>query len=108
MMENIEIEKIEDNIPEKNEWYYNPWVIAGLIFTFGPLGLFPLWFRPKTRLWIKTFVSILIISGTVVFVFSALDMYKSTMKTYYDILEIYPEFKDVGTNVDTQPTKDLK
>jgi hypothetical protein len=94
MQKSIEKVKSVDNNPKKIEWYYNAWVIVGLIFLFGPLGLIPLWFRPNTKRWIKISISFFIISVTILMIVSSGKMYKSVIKTYNDLLEVHPELED--------------
>jgi hypothetical protein len=84
---------MEENIlekPDKEElqWYYRAWVIVIAILCFGPLGLFPLWFRPRTKMWVKVAVSVAVIALTIL-------MIQQTAKVYEKILDYYKELGDV-------------
>ncbi|MCK4851782.1 MAG: hypothetical protein KAS86_01600 [Candidatus Omnitrophica bacterium] len=75
-------------------WYYRPWVITAAILCFGPLGLVPLWFRPGTKAYIKTGVSIAVIALTVWMATGTLEVYKEVMETYEELSLV------VGDNAD--------
>jgi len=72
----------------KEEWYYRPWVIVVAIFCFGPLGLIPLWFRPRTNIYLKVFVSVIVIASTVWVTIGTVEIYKDLMERVREISAI--------------------
>lgn len=79
---------MEDARETQTTWYYRPWAIAAAILCFGPLGLVPLWFRPKTKLYIKTGVSIIVIVITVWVVKETAGIYKRLMEYYQELSQV--------------------
>lgn len=69
-------------------WYFRAWVIIAAILFFGPLGLFLLWFRPKTKLRIKTLVSAIVIAVTIW-------MSVGVAKYYQDIVAYYEKLAEI-------------
>ena len=67
------------------KWYFRPWTIVAAIICFGPLGLIPLWYRPKTKVHVKVLVSVAVIALTYWMMQFTFDVYKSMMD-YYRIL----------------------
>lgn len=84
-MEEIKKEKIT-----ATAWYFRTWVIAVAIFSFGPLGLVLLWFRPKTNVYIKLLISLLVVVLTLL-------MVKTTVKYYQQISAYYNELYQINT-----------
>jgi len=76
------------NESNKAKWYFNPWVIMVAILCFGPLGLLPLWLRPKTRLSVKLVVSVAVIAATVVLTVSTINVLNMVMKSYQQLAEL--------------------
>lgn len=58
-MENSNLNAMVDKPAENRKWFFNYWVIAASILSFGPLGLLLVWYRPRT----KTYIRILITAG---------------------------------------------
>jgi hypothetical protein len=88
-----ELEKKDESLADLHEeeevkWYYRPWVIAAAIFFLGPLGLILLWFRPKTKLYVKILVSIIVIALTAW-------MMQQTVSVYKTLIEYYEELSDI-------------
>ncbi|MGB2661927.1 MAG: hypothetical protein WBD04_06045 [Candidatus Omnitrophota bacterium] len=88
-----ELEKTDESLADLHEeeevkWYYRPWVIAAAILFFGPLGLIPLWFRPKTKLYVKISISIAVIALTAW-------MMQTTVSVYKTLVEYYKELGDL-------------
>jgi len=76
---------VMENIPKQEEkWYYKPWAIVVAILCFGPLGLIPLWFRPRTKVYIKIGISVIVIAVTI---WCA----RMTVATYGKLMEYYQE-----------------
>jgi len=73
---------------EEKKWFYRPWVIVGAILCFGPLGLFLLWFRPRTKLYLKVLISVAVIILTVW-------MTQETIKVFEKLMLYYKELADV-------------
>ncbi|MBD3427307.1 MAG: hypothetical protein GF409_08845 [Candidatus Omnitrophica bacterium] len=69
------------------EWYFRPWVIALAIFVAGPLGLLPLWFRPRTNLYIKIGVSVVVILFTIWLVQGSMTYYREMIEHINEISE---------------------
>jgi hypothetical protein len=81
-------EDVSGKEKEELQWYYKSWVIIIAILCFGPLGLFPLWFRPRTKMWVKVTVSVVVIGLTVL-------MIQQTVEVYEKLLNYYRELGDV-------------
>ena len=67
------------------KWYYRGWAIFLAILCFGPLGLIPLWFRPRTRIWVKIFVSVVVCVLTFLMVRESITVYGKIVD-YYELL----------------------
>jgi hypothetical protein len=50
---------------EHLEWYFRYWAIFLAIFLTGPLGLFLLWLRPGTSIYIKAGLSLVVLLLTI-------------------------------------------
>jgi hypothetical protein len=87
MEEKKEAEKLENSGEEKLEWYYRFWVIALAILAFGPLGLLPLWFRPRTKLYIKVLISVLVFAVTIWMMVGVSQFYRLMMLHYKELAE---------------------
>lgn len=72
---------------EELEWYFRPWTIALAIFVFGPLGLLLLWFRPRTSIYLKVGVSVVIIGLTVWLAQGTMHYYREMMKHFQELSE---------------------
>ena len=72
----------EGSPPEKKKlpWYFRSWIIILAIFSFGPLALPLLWVRPRTGVWLKVSVSVLVIAMTVWMVIGAMEYYNLMMQ----------------------------
>ncbi|HPS20909.1 MAG TPA: hypothetical protein PKY78_07995 [Candidatus Omnitrophota bacterium] len=66
------------------KWYFKTWAIVVLILCVGPFGLIPLWFKPRTKLITKLFVSVLVIIGTIWFA-------KVSYNTATNLIEYYKQ-----------------
>lgn len=82
---------MNDEPREKNEetleWYYRPWVIVLAILCLGPLGLLPLWFRPRTNMFLKVSVSVVVIGLTVWMTKESVDFYQTMLAHYRELGE---------------------
>jgi hypothetical protein len=76
------------NPEEKMKWYFRPWAIFAAIFFFGPLGLFLLWYRPKTRLLVKIVISVLVFSFTIWTIFETVKYYRQMADHYEELAEV--------------------
>lgn len=65
------------------EWYFRPWIIALAIIGFGPLGLLLLWYRPRTKMSLKVWISVVVCLLTVWTVMGTVKYYR-TMSDYYE------------------------
>lgn len=81
-----------DTVPttekENTAWYFRPWIIALAILGFGPLGLFLVWFRPETRLYIKILVSAVVLALTAWMTVSAYKYYDYMVNYYTELAEL--------------------
>ncbi len=66
-------------------WYFKPSTIIFAILFFGPLGLFLLWFRPKTSLSVKITVSLVVIALTVLMTIQAVKTYQQLLKYLHEL-----------------------
>jgi hypothetical protein len=73
---------------EPQKWYFAPWAIVTLIICFGPLGLIPLWLRPKTKMRIKVLVSAVVAILAYLMMREVLWVYKTLMVYYRDLGEV--------------------
>ena len=80
---------LEEVTEEKGKWYFNPWIITIAILCLGPLGLLPLWFRPKTNVFIKVSVSLLVLAATVWLFMTTLDIVEHVAESYQQLAELY-------------------
>jgi hypothetical protein len=80
---------LENMEKEKGKWYFNPWTIAIAILCFGPLGLLLLWFRPKTKLFVKIVVSMLVLVATVWLFMTTLSIVEDVAESYQQLAELY-------------------
>ena len=69
------------------KWYYRPWVIFLAIIGFGPLGLIPLWFRPRTKLRLKMLISIIVLIATVWMTVESVKFYRMMLDHYEELAE---------------------
>ena len=83
------MDTLEGMEQEKSKWYFNPWTITGAILCFGPLGLLPLWFRPKTNVFIKVGVSVLIIAATVWLSMTTVGIINNVLESYRQLATLY-------------------
>ncbi len=65
---------------KKLPWYFRSWIIILAVFSFGPLALPLLWVRPRTGVWVKVSVSVLVIAVTVWMVVGATEYYNMMMQ----------------------------
>jgi len=72
----------------KEQWYYKPWMIVLAILCCGPLGLLPLWFRPRTNIYIKIIVSVAVIAITVSLTIMTANVVKDVMALYQELGEL--------------------
>ena len=79
---------LENMEEEKGKWYFNPWTIAIAILCFGPLGLLLLWFRPKTNVFIKVSVSLLVLAATIWLFMSTLSIVEDVDMSYQQLAEL--------------------
>ena len=70
------------------EWYFKPWVILLAILSFGPLGLLPLWFRPKTNIYLKIAISVLVFALTVWMTVEVTKVYQNMLVYYKELAGI--------------------
>ena len=77
----------EENKKTVSEWYFRPWTIVIAILCFGPLGLFLLWFRPGTKMYLKIGVSIVVIGLTVWMSIATARYYQLLMAHYKELAE---------------------
>ena len=73
---------------QKLPWYYKSWVIVIAILCFGPLGLIPLWFRPRTQVWVKVAISVIVIALTVWMTRETAAVYKRLMQSYEELGQV--------------------
>jgi hypothetical protein len=76
------------NEREVRKWYFAPWAIVTLIICFGPLGLIPLWLRPKTKMYIKVLVSTAVAAATYLMMREVFWVYKTLMVYYKELGEL--------------------
>ncbi len=93
MKDHSEIEERNESLDdlrkeETMEWYYRPWMIVLAILFFGPLGLVPLWFRPKTKVYVKVLISVVVIALT-------FWMVRETFIVYDKMANYYKELNDL-------------
>ena len=51
--------------PPQPKWYYNTWVMLGMLFfVLGPLGLPLVWKHPRWTRWVKVGVTVLMVVYT--------------------------------------------
>ncbi len=67
------------------DWYFKVWVIVLAILFAGPLGLIPLWFKPKTNLYLKIFVSVIVLGFTVWLTYETVNIYQELVRVINDI-----------------------
>jgi hypothetical protein len=95
----VEEEKKEDALipeaevsqEEKLQWYFQSWSIALAIFAFGPLGLLLLWFRPRTSIYIKVAISIVVVGLTVWLALGTMYYYRVLMEHFEELTEMMRE-----------------
>ncbi|MBL7073140.1 MAG: hypothetical protein ISS33_05115 [Candidatus Omnitrophica bacterium] len=73
----------------REKWYFKPVSILGAILLFGPLGLLPLWFRPKTKLWMKILVSVVVIGLTVIMTIETVNIYQKMLTHFENVSQMY-------------------
>lgn len=78
-----------DDVTQKKTiaWYYNAWFIAFAILMFGPLGLFPLWYRPKTSIIIKIVITVLVFAITVWLMITTAKLFREVIAYYQEMAE---------------------
>ena len=81
----INIDKKEG---EELQWYFRPWVVAAAIFVFGPLGLILLWFRPRTKLYLKISISAIVLILTAWMMVETAKYYEKLMLHYEELAEV--------------------
>ncbi|MBU0571363.1 MAG: hypothetical protein KKC50_04905 [Candidatus Omnitrophica bacterium] len=74
---------------KKGKWYFNPWTITAAILCVGPLGLLPLWFRPKTSVLIKAGVSALVVAATVWLFVATVEIVNNVAESYRQLAALY-------------------
>jgi len=81
---------ISPQIPPKApiKWYYNSWTIVIAILCVGPLGLFLLWFRPRTNIFIKLLISVIVIAASIWMAKGTLEVYEKLMEQYRELVSI--------------------
>jgi len=72
----------------REKWYLKPVSILGAILLFGPLGLLPLWCRPKTKLLVKILVSVIVIGLTVLMTYETVNVYRKVIKHFEYLSQI--------------------
>ena len=82
----------------EGEWYYRPWAIALAILCFGPLGLFPLWYRPRTSVYFKAVISGVVIAATVFMFVGSVDTVKKISGYYSEYRDFFNEQKAQSTD----------
>lgn len=75
------------------KWYFHPVVILCAILIFGPLGLLLLWARPRTKLWTKILVSVVVIGLTVLMTYETVNVYRKMIKHFENLTEISEPFQ---------------
>ncbi|MFH1310251.1 MAG: hypothetical protein ABIH85_06215 [Candidatus Omnitrophota bacterium] len=80
-MEKIEKESFLNNSGQKKErkWYFSPGVICLAILAGGPLALPLLWFRPKTNVFLKVALSLIVMGFTAFITMETIGIYKSVI-----------------------------
>jgi len=84
----FDIPNTETSRKENGQWYYRPWVIVLAILCFGPLGLLLLWFRPRTKLYLKILISVVVGILTFWMMREVYVFYKEMMLHYEELAEI--------------------
>jgi hypothetical protein len=77
----------EENKKTVSEWYFRPWVILVAILGFGPLGLFLLWFRPETKVYLKVSISVVVIGLTIWMSIETARYYQLMVAHYEELAE---------------------
>lgn len=72
---------------ETLEWYFRPWIIFLAILATGPLGLFLLWFRPATKLYVKVLISALVFALTVWMTVETVNYYQIMAQHFRELAE---------------------
>ncbi|MFC1643786.1 hypothetical protein ACFL5C_00465 [Candidatus Omnitrophota bacterium] len=72
---------------EEKKWFYRPWVIALAILFFGPLGLFLLWYRPRTKLYLKVLISVVVLILTAWMVHDAVKVYRELLLHFEELAD---------------------
>ncbi|MGB2601105.1 MAG: hypothetical protein WBD12_03740 [Candidatus Omnitrophota bacterium] len=85
------IPEAEASQEEKLPWYFQSWSITFAIFAFGPLGLLFLWFRPRTSIYIKAAISIVVIGLTVWLALGTMHYYRVMMEHFQELAEMMQE-----------------
>ncbi|MGB2629639.1 MAG: hypothetical protein WBD24_06260 [Candidatus Omnitrophota bacterium] len=79
---------VESSREVEKKWFYNPWAIVTAILFFGPLALPLVWYRPRTKLYLKVLISVVVIILTVW-------MIQETIKVFEALMLYYKELADV-------------
>ena len=79
---------MESSQAGKKKWFYNAWIIAVAFLCFGPLALPLVWYRPRTKLYLKVLISVVVIILTVW-------MMQKMLKVLENVLLYYKELADV-------------
>ncbi len=76
---------------EGKKWYHRTWVIIFGILAIGPLALPLVWSRPRTSLFWKTFISIVVFIVTAWTLVATADYYKLMMEHYKELAKVLNE-----------------
>lgn len=86
-----EIEWARLTSSEGRKWYHRSWVIFLGVLALGPLALPLVWSRPRTSLFWKVFISIIVFVLTVWALAATADYYKLMMEHYKELAKVLNE-----------------